>query len=332
MRVVETPEMLESMLLEYWNVRAVHLQALSSGHTNKTYRVHHVARAAILRVSWPGKTLAQIERETMMLTHLSGRPHLPALPRLLPTLSGQPGAQAAHGGWLHLFESIDGEPGMPDDARRAAIVAMRTLAQLHAAMATLRAHDAGPLAWLQARHARVAARQTPDLNAALLPQYSPLMACMEALLAQAAEWVDDPAQWLHGDYHAGNLLFEGQMLAGVIDFDDVGQGSRWLEAAFALFALSRDSGVEERFVFDESIWRAGLEAYAGTSAEEPPGWLRARSVALMRLFCTDQVLIHLEAAQRGLWSPGPGMGFLACWRELLGTATRSDLPVGVAQK
>ncbi|MDI9654125.1 aminoglycoside phosphotransferase, partial [Burkholderia cenocepacia] len=38
---------------------------------------------------------------------------------------------------------------------------------------------------------------------------------------------------------------------------------------------------------------------------------------LMTLFCADQTLIHLEAAQRGLWMPGPGIGFLGGWRQLL---------------
>lgn len=50
---------------------------------------------------------------------------------------------------------------------------------------------------------------------------------------------------------------------------------------------------------------------------EAPDLMQLRRDALMDLFCADQVLIHLEAAQRGLWMPGPGMGFLACWRQLL---------------
>ncbi|WP_321889562.1 aminoglycoside phosphotransferase family protein [Paraburkholderia bannensis] len=325
MRVVETPRQLETLLLQHWNVRAVQLEALSSGHTNKTYRVQEVARTAILRVSWPGKTAAQVQREEAMLRHLSVCARTPSLPRLLPTLSGESCVQAADGCWLHLFESIDGVPGMPRDALQGTTDAMRALAHLHAGMATLDAHEASPLAWLQMRHARVAAREAPRLSVDLSPHYPLLIDSMGALLAQAHAWIDGPAQWLHGDYHAGNLLFNGQALTGVIDFDDVGLGSRWLEAAFALFALSRDATVEERLVFDASVWSRGLAAYAEACGQAAPGWMHAESPALMHLFCTDQLLIHLEAAQRGLWTPGPGMGFLACWRELLRAA-----PIGMA--
>jgi hypothetical protein len=51
--------------------------------------------------------------------------------------------------------------------------------------------------------------------------------------------------------------------------------------------------------------------------------MREKRDALVDLFCAEQTLIHLEAAQRGLWMPGPGMGFLACWRRLLA----STLPI-----
>jgi Ser/Thr protein kinase RdoA (MazF antagonist) len=329
---VEMPEILESMLLQHWQMRGVRLEALSSGHTNKTYRVHDVARAAILRVSWPGKSLAQVEREAGMLQHLSDCAQMPALPRLIPTLTGQACAQTADGIWLHLFEAIEGAPGMPRDAHHGTVDAMRTLAGLHAKMATLATDETRPLAWLQDRYARVIAREAPRLSEDLTPQFAPLMGYVEASLAHAAAWIDGPARWLHGDYHAGNLLFDGPTLKGVIDFDDVGQGAQWLEAAFALFAMSRDASVEARFTFDARLWNMGLAAYAETRAEITPVWMHAESAALMRLFCIDQVLIHLEAAQRGLWIPGAGMGFLACWRELVCASGCIETPVGIAQE
>lgn len=49
-------------------------------------------------------------------------------------------------------------------------------------------------------------------------------------------------------------------------------------------------------------------------------YLRVNRDTLRTLFCIDQILIHLEAAQRGLWQPGPGIGFLGCWHQLLNDA------------
>ena len=59
------------------------------------------------------------------------------------------------------------------------------------------------------------------------------------------------------------------------------------------------------------------KGYAATRLDAVPDWMHDRRDALMALFCVDQTLIHLEAAQRGLWVPGPGLGFLGGWRQLL---------------
>ncbi|WP_244097637.1 phosphotransferase [Burkholderia ambifaria] len=314
---------LEPWLHRYWNIAPARLQALASGHTNKTYLVECAAGRTVLRVSWSGKPVAQVHREASILGRL-GRlrtaPTLPALPRLRPTVDAQTGVQAADGSWLHLFEHIDGRPGLPDDAQAGAIDAMRALAHLHAALASIPVSEAAPLAWLSARHARVAARAMPSLAGDLGRDYATVIRRIRAHLDAAARWLTGPVHWLHGDYHAGNLLYVGNAVNGVLDFDDVGQGAQWLEAAFALFALSRDAARDDRFVFDARRWEAGLQAYAATRPDAAPDWMRVNRDALMVLFCADQTLIHLEAAQRGLWMPGPGIGFLGGWRQLLDEA------------
>lgn len=311
---------LEPWLHRYWNIGPARIQALASGHTNKTYLVECDTTRAVLRVSWPGKPVEQVHREAAVLGHL-GHPRrastLPALPRLRPTVDAQSGVRLPDGSWLHLFDPIDGAPGLPDDAQTGAIDAMRALAHLHAALAALPATEATPLAWLSARHARVAARAAPSLPGDLSGHYEAMIRRIGAHLDAAAQWLTGPVHWLHGDYHAGNLLYAGSTVNGVLDFDDVGQGAQWLEAAFALFALSRDAGRDDRFVFDARRWDAGLRTYAATRRDAAPHWIQDRRDALMALFCADQTLIHLEAAQRGLWTPGPGIGFLGGWRQLL---------------
>nr|WP_217908377.1 phosphotransferase [Burkholderia glumae] len=325
---VETPE---SWLHRHWGLWPAHVRALSSGHTNKSFRVDAANGAAVLRVSWAGKAAAQVRREVAALAALAGLDAsdawrgLPAVPRLRETVDARPGVRLDDGRWLHLFEAIDGEPGLPDDARAGTIAAMRALAPLHAALNTLPSGAAAPAAWLDARFARVAARPAPAcLAAEQRAQYAAVIDRIGAHLAAAARWLDGPTQWLHGDYHAGNLLFADGVLRGVLDFDDMGQGAPWLEAAFAAFALSRDASVETHFVFDTDLRDAGLAAYAAGRGDAAPGWLVTRREAVMMLFCAEQTLIHLEAAQRGLWTPGPGIGFLGGWRQLLDGA----MPIG----
>jgi aminoglycoside phosphotransferase (APT) family kinase protein len=146
--------------------------------------------------------------------------------------------------------------------------------------------------------------------------YGPLLDCLGRYLSAAHAGIPGPVHWLHGDYHPGNLLFVGGRVSGIVDFDDVGQGARVLELACALFAFSRNNSLEDRFEFDGVLWDRGLDAYATEASCIGLEWLLQARDTLVPLFCADQVLIHLEAAQRGLWALTPGIGFLGCWNQL----------------
>ncbi|SDV47061.1 phosphotransferase enzyme family protein [Chitinasiproducens palmae] len=317
-------ETLVPLLDRHWGLRPAGMQVLSSGHTNRSFLVRCASDTVVLRVSWPGKPIEQAHREAAILSALGAGPFPHALAKRRPTLSGQPETQTGDGRRLHVFEHIAGQPGLPEDRDAGVLDAMRTLARLHAAMESIPANAASPVDWLQRRFSRVAARPAPMLAATLSAAYDTVIDRIRAALADATGWIWGPVHWVHGDYHAGNLLYRDGRVNGVIDFDDVGQGSHWLEAAFAAFALSRDASRDDAFVFDKRRWDAGAQAYATLRHGTAPPWLRNRRGALLTLFCAEQTLIHLEAAQHELWTPGPGIGFLAGWRHLLAIAPGRD--------
>lgn len=63
-------------------------------------------------------------------------------------------------------------------------------------------------------------------------------------------WLLGLVYWLYGDYYVGNLLYVGNVVNGVLDFDDVGQGVLWFEVVFVLFVLLCDVDWDDGFVFD----------------------------------------------------------------------------------
>jgi Ser/Thr protein kinase RdoA (MazF antagonist) len=309
----DTLETLAHILTENWGLRHVPWQPLPSGHTNTSHIILDDAAAKVLRVSWPHKAQAQVERECSVLAHLLAYPALPAVPRICPTRDGQPCISTADGRWLHLFERIDGTPGLPAAVYDGIRQAMHALAHLHMALAGLPTAETNPVAWLLERYRRVAARPAPPMAEAAAVHYKTVLRYIGSSLTAAATDIPGPVQWLHGDYHAGNVLFDGARISGIVDFDDVGCGSTLLEVAFALFAFSRNVSCEERFDFDPALWALGLHTYAENHERFDPAWLLRHRDTLCELFCIDQVLIHLEAAQRGLWPLTPGIGFFACW-------------------
>jgi aminoglycoside phosphotransferase (APT) family kinase protein len=56
----------------------------------------------------------------------------------------------------------------------------------------------------------------------------------------ASPW-DEPATWLHGDLHPGNLIYRGDQLVGVVDFGDLCAGDPATDLAGALLTLPYDA-------------------------------------------------------------------------------------------
>ncbi len=48
-----------------------------------------------------------------------------------------------------------------------------------------------------------------------------------------------PSGWVHGDYHGRNMVFDGNRLRGLFDFDVVHRGYRIEDVAYAVFSFAR---------------------------------------------------------------------------------------------
>lgn len=257
---------------------------LDGGHTNTSF----VVDGHVVRYHAPGKSEEQLAREARVL----GRLDVPWVPRIVRSDAG-----------ARMFTLVPGAPGPRyldrDVARMTA--AMRRLGELHAMLAGEPA-NASPWHWIEQRLARVRARGLERLP----PDTAAILESIERALVMP---IPGAIHALHGDYHLGNLLWNGTTITGVVDFDDTDSGAALTETAMALFALARLPD-EDRFGYDRELWDAGAAAYG--TAIDPTLYELA--------FCGYQVLIHLDAAQRGLWSLVPGIGFWPCWNTL--TASR----------
>ncbi len=327
---------LRQMLQRAWGWGEVRLVPLTGGHTNRSFLVHGDAPPCVARLAWAGKAAAQVDREARMLALVAQGLHAIAVPTTVPTLHGAGHVTTAAGQWLHVFERIEGTSGLPSGLPDACVQAMRALASLHEVLARADIDTGNPVAWLLTRYRRVRSRGMPPCMDGLVPgrEYDDVLTHAGDCLARASTsaWAAQRIQWLHGDVHAGNLLFDGGRLRGIVDFDEVGQGSAWLEAAFAAFALSRDATCEDAFRFDAIAWERSMGSYAWSRSMGDVATWTARRDVLATLFCVDQVLIHLEAAQRGLWTPGAGMGFLGGWQTLLAQASPASAAGDASQR
>jgi Ser/Thr protein kinase RdoA (MazF antagonist) len=293
----------QSLLARVWGVEGA-LTPLSRGHTNESFLV---GERWVARRSFAAKPVEELDREAALLRAL---PAEARAPRLIPTRTGEPRAWDGSR-WVQLFERLSGAP--PSPSPETARGALRHLALVHRALAAMPCHADkrrdDPLEWLRERHRQIAAHGATGLPGWVTAALPVALTRIDRLLGEATRFAPlGRTQWLHGDFHLGNLLVDNGEISGVVDFDDCGHGAPLVEAAFASFAVSRDATVEDRFAWDPSLWNDAREAY---------GVPFPSSDALAELFAADQVLIHLAAAQRGLWPLAPGIGFLGCWRTLV---------------
>ena len=135
--------------------------------------------------------------------------------------------------------------GRYDRTSVSAMEAGRTLALVHAALAQIEASgevaptlSSGFFRALKVQTDLVAAgeRLGHDVRAvtkSLGAMYS--LACERAITCGAGDW---PRQLIHGDWHPGNLLFEGSKVVGVIDYDTLRADPRAMDVAYGALQFS----------------------------------------------------------------------------------------------
>jgi Ser/Thr protein kinase RdoA (MazF antagonist) len=159
-------------------------------------------------------------------------------PVVLPTATGE--TYLMLGGELYEVEAyIAGEPYDHDRPEHLAVAAL-TLGQYHAlvegfAPRALCERDAlyGP-ASSRAALARLGETwhlgDTPEFRGLV----QRLEACLEGLAARFAGHGELHRLVIHGDYYAGNLIFDGDRIVGVVDYDKANWQPRVAEVAEAL--------------------------------------------------------------------------------------------------
>jgi homoserine kinase type II len=140
-------------------------------------------------------------------------------------------------------------------------------------------------------------------------------------LSGQREWlrlhVDDPRpeppdhQTIHGDYHDANIVFQGDAVAGVLDWDKVQNGSPLEELIRAMhLSFSLDPDVCRSFVAGYRMQRAVDSADLDRAAQRY-GFSRDRSIWLF-----DELFRGGNERLRPLLNHGPFLPFEASWAAL----------------
>jgi aminoglycoside phosphotransferase (APT) family kinase protein len=236
--------------------RVLDVRPIPEGHSGFTYWVDLEGRRAVLRLPPPGARIAgpaDIPRQGRIMTalHAQGLP-VPAIIAMSaePVIDGRP---------FVLMEA------MPGERIEAAAARAEPIALARSAIAVLQAMQAVPIGktgidaeapvrvrdelprwgWLMERAPQELTKDAPALAARLAAEVPP----------------EPPPVMVHGDYHFGNMLFRGEQVSAVLDWEIAELGHPLLDLCCLCVVFQGGGSGEERG------W--------GASAGLPPDALRA---------------------------------------------------------
>ncbi|WMJ74392.1 phosphotransferase [Cytophagaceae bacterium ABcell3] len=126
-------------------------------------------------------------------------------------------------------------------------------------------------------------------------------------------------QYIHGDIHLENILFQNGDLVAFLDFEKVQYAPLELEVVFSAFRTCKYSRFDDKLQYDTEAILLGLNEYTVNNKslkfivedfEKNEGLWKV-------LFCLDQSFLYLEKAIKGIWTLEEGIGFLPCFNEVL---------------
>jgi aminoglycoside phosphotransferase (APT) family kinase protein len=219
-------------------------------------------RQVVLRTGGPGQA-RQIATEAAGLARAAGL----AVP--VPELLGHDDGRAAGGGAVLLSAALPGSSAIPAEPRPARLRA------LGAAAAVLHAVPCAPSAALPLRHHPIgdedfaALRAGHDVGTLQREAQVILDAAAHARAGARAVGSAGGTVLVHGDLWAGNTLWVGDALVGLVDWDAAGAGAPGIDLGSlrmdAALCYGAGSGAADEVI-------AGWEAVAGRPAADVPYW------------------------------------------------------------
>jgi homoserine kinase type II len=262
-------------------------QPIPVGTINTNVRVETESGALFLRIN-EGKSLDDVVHEAGIVSHVAAR-GVPT-PAPLTSTTGQPFVL-----WqeqiVSLFPWIAGrtlDRAALTPAHAAAVG--RALAALHQAGADFPDHRPGRYEpdEIDRRLARVAALGRPELG----PAVTILQAELASLATERATAL--PMGLIHGDLFVDNVLFAGEALGALLDFEQASWGRLGYDLAVAVlaFGFGRDD-------FRSEITRALIDAYLASrsspsSPEERAGFGAELRFAACRFAVTRITDVYLK--------------------------------------
>lgn len=130
-------------------------------------------------------------------------------------------------------------------------------------------------------------------------------------------WERARYQWIHGDVHLENVLFQSDRLTSIIDFELASWGSCEQDAILSAFRVSRKGNSDDPFQYDKKFFEIAIETYLRHNDSLCLDFFQDYETLWKSFFCFDQACLYLNHAVDDVWQLEPNSGFLPCFNYIL---------------
>lgn len=306
---------------DYYGIRVAGATRLG-GYSNCNLLITgNGGRQYVLRISRSNRSLASVQAEEHVLRHLQQQ-GMATVPVLLPLQKAMPQDVQP---WLHLFERLPGKTAYLwwQQCSEAHLVQIfEQLPVLHQAMQRI-----PPLpGYAPATYCAQLPEEAPGILAATAtgryvmanwPRFLRAARALETKMQQQFNWKQASWQWIHGDVHLENVLFENDRLTALLDFEFVRWDACEKDLVFSAFRVCKTGKLDDRLRYNREQLEQALAVYRSVNPSLQADFFTCLDSLWKPYFCLDQCMTYLLSAFDGLWELVEGIGFLPCFNEVL---------------
>ena len=136
-------------------------------------------------------------------------------------------------------------------------------------------------------------------------------------IEMAFPWDQAHYQWIHGDVHLENILFDSDQLTAFLDFEFTLWDACEKDLIFSAFRVCKEGNTDQPFQYDEERFQHAINCYRRKGCQLNTAFFRDYQSLWKPYFCFNQSMLYIQNTFDGVWQLQENTGFLPCFNEVL---------------
>ena len=153
-----------------------------------------------------------------------------------------------------------------------------------------------------------------SIRSEFIDKFASFISNAKTILNRAEKLADSLVpQFVHNDFQLGNIIFDGDKISGLLDFEDMTLGYREVDTIFSAFRIAKTNGCETRIDVDRNIFNEFLRLSGNTILE----FFQKESYDFwLSFFALREAIRYMLSAVNHVDVMRSGIGFMSCFLQV----------------